>query len=273
VTQNNAVATKPAWTPKETVGGKGIGLRGLIVRDRELALLRCLDNLTAAEGSVALEIGRECSGMTIAAAKKNFSVVLQVLLPAIAARARANGMKSGFGENVSVLTGTVSTTPFRDSTFDLVTAVNVFPWDPSYDRTLGEIRRILKPGGHLITMFQNRWRLSRLFDPRLTPLLAPHLINLKRWSEKVRGRDPRVATSIPVNHSIGEVTSILSSKGLKIVWEHSVGFGPFSFLGKRIMTDRMGKTVHSFLQRLADHPFPFVSKSGSYYIVLIRKSE
>ncbi|HEX4826094.1 MAG TPA: class I SAM-dependent methyltransferase [Candidatus Polarisedimenticolaceae bacterium] len=53
---------------------------------------------------------------------------------------------------VEIQSGTVSKLPFPDATFDLVTAVETHYYWPDLVRDLGEIRRVLKPGGTLVVI-------------------------------------------------------------------------------------------------------------------------
>lgn len=47
-------------------------------------------------------------------------------------------------------------TPFEDATFDFVFHNQVFEHVPDLDQALGEIRRILKPGGVMLSLFPSR---------------------------------------------------------------------------------------------------------------------
>jgi len=255
------------------VGEKGVGLRARIYRDRELAVLRCLDQADLPAGSGMLDISREAGEVTIAAIRKGYRVSLLVRLPANGATSAARLAAAGHEKEVTILTGGPSELSFPDGSLDIVTALNIFPWETSPGRALDEVRRVLKPGGYFITSFHNRWRLPRLFDPRLHPAIAPSLRKLKRWSERRRGLDVSIESSLPVNHTPGEVTSELAMRDLRAVGRLSAGFGPFTFLGKRVMPDRWGIAVHAFLQRLANRHFPFVWNRGSYYIILARKEQ
>src|SRR6516225_8279697 len=55
-------------------------------------------------------------------------------------------------ERVEVRHGSVSELPFRDETFDLVTAVETHFWWPNLPTDIREIFRVLKPSGKLIVI-------------------------------------------------------------------------------------------------------------------------
>jgi len=51
---------------------------------------------------------------------------------------------------VEICHASVSEIPYKDNTFDLVTAVETFYFWPAPDTDLPEVRRVLKPGGELL---------------------------------------------------------------------------------------------------------------------------
>ena len=50
---------------------------------------------------------------------------------------------------VEIREASVSSLPFGDNTFDVVTAVETHYYWPDLTKDLGEVRRVLKPGGHV----------------------------------------------------------------------------------------------------------------------------
>jgi ubiquinone/menaquinone biosynthesis C-methylase UbiE len=65
----------------------------------------------------------------------------------VARRKNANHIHDG---RVEICHAPVSAIPYEDGTFDLVTAVESFYFWPAPDSDLGEVRRVLKPGGELL---------------------------------------------------------------------------------------------------------------------------
>jgi demethylmenaquinone methyltransferase/2-methoxy-6-polyprenyl-1,4-benzoquinol methylase len=57
---------------------------------------------------------------------------------------------------VALLTGDMLALPFRDATFDVVTTGYGLRNVPDLDRSLAEIRRVLAPGGRLLSLDFNR---------------------------------------------------------------------------------------------------------------------
>ncbi|MGE0789711.1 MAG: class I SAM-dependent methyltransferase [Sandaracinaceae bacterium] len=69
-------------------------------------------------------------------------------------RARARGL--------TVVHASATELPFGDETFDTVYSVKVLAHVPEIDRALSEISRVLRPGGHAILEFYNRYSLRYL---------------------------------------------------------------------------------------------------------------
>lgn len=67
----------------------------------------------------------------------------------VAATKRMNAQGIGLGR-VEVRHGSVSQLPFPDGMFDLVTAVETHFWWPNLPGDMGEVFRVLKPGGTLV---------------------------------------------------------------------------------------------------------------------------
>ncbi|MBI2857828.1 MAG: class I SAM-dependent methyltransferase [Chloroflexi bacterium] len=83
--------------------------------------------------------------------------------------AEARARELGISEGISFHSGSVEHTPYADRSFDLVLAIGLVEYFENPDRLLGEIRRILKPGGIVImhSFVPNRyisslWPLMRL---------------------------------------------------------------------------------------------------------------
>jgi ubiquinone/menaquinone biosynthesis C-methylase UbiE len=150
--------------------------------------------------------------------------------------------------------------PFDESSFDLVVAVGVLPWLHSPQSALAEMSRVLRPGGALVMTADNRARLTSFTDPRRVLAIPP----LKRLYRRLRRRDPAAVSRM---HWPGEVEDMLSAAGLRTVSSRTVGFGPFSLLGRSLLEGRTGVRLNDRLQRLADAGVPGVRRTGWHYLV------
>lgn len=260
------------WEPRESLSIRGTGLHALIRGDRKSAVLNFLGRLPLPPGSTCLELSGECTDVTVAAAERQFRVTLLVRVPAHMEKSKATIDSLGLTDIVTVATGSVRSIDPPPGTIDLVIATDLFPWDAEPDMTLDAIARLLRPGGYFIFEFKNRLGLPRLVDPRYAPGTGRLLSSLRHRWNTIRGKGGYTVPGIPRYHSRGEILSILSSNGL--IWESglSSGFGPWTFLGKRVLPEGPERHLHSLLQRLADRDHPFVKHAGTYYIAIARKT-
>jgi ubiquinone/menaquinone biosynthesis C-methylase UbiE len=76
------------------------------------------------------------------------------LSPAMLDRARARGL--------AVAHASVTDLPFPDDGFDVAYSFKVLPHVERIERALGELARVVRPGGHVIAEFYNPWSLRYL---------------------------------------------------------------------------------------------------------------
>src|SRR6516225_6128092 len=70
------------------------------------------------------------------------------------APARARGLR--------VVQGSLTDVPLPSASFDLVYSMKVLAHVPPIERALGELSRLVRPGGHLLLEFYNPWSLRAL---------------------------------------------------------------------------------------------------------------
>jgi SAM-dependent methyltransferase len=135
---------------------------------------------------------------------------------------------------------------------------------------LQEIRRVLKPGGYLLVTADNSARLNRILDPLASPLSAPLRLVAKRvlglcglWSP-YPGFQPK-------RHYPSEVNRLMGLCGFEKVKSSTVGFGPFTFLGKAVFADDIGVRLHRRLQTIASRRSVLLRWTGSHYLLLVTK--
>jgi len=64
--------------------------------------------------------------------------------------------RAGFDHVVHVVVGDAERLPFPDASFDVVTCCNSFHHYPHQDQAVGEMRRVLRPGGQVILVDGHR---------------------------------------------------------------------------------------------------------------------
>jgi hypothetical protein len=74
-------------------------------------------------------------------------------------------------------------------------------------------------------------------------------------------------------HDARQLARLLDAAGLEPVRWSTVGFGPFSLLGRPLFSERTSQAVHQQLQRLAERDWPILRASGTHHLILARKPE
>src|SRR5262245_41874300 len=120
-----------------------------IYQDRHNTALAWIQDLGLDRSARILEVGCGAGLITSALASEGYTVnaldstltMLQMTRSAISRRC--------VKDRVRMYSADVHALPFRPHTFDLVIAIGVIPWLHSEHLALQEMRRVLKPGGHL----------------------------------------------------------------------------------------------------------------------------
>ena len=240
-------------------------------RVRRARALRLAAALGAMHGPHVLEIGCGAGGATVALARQGHVVHAVDTAPEMLALTGRAARAAGVEENVVLVSADARALPFAEDTFGIAVVLGVVPWLPAVTPMLRELRRVLRPAGHLIITADNRWRLNHLLDPRLAPPLAPLRARARVAIDGVRtrlGRSPGIRWR---THSIREFDRELRASGLEPVTGSTLGFGPFSFAGIGLFSERTGVRIQRALQRCADAGWPLLRSLGSQYVALARK--
>ena len=119
--------------------------------------------------------GRTIDAMTRAAPQgRVFGVDYSATSVDVARHVNAAAIQAG---RASVQQASVSALPFPDATFDLATAVETHYYWPELVHDLGEVRRVLKAGAHLVLIAETYrgQRLDWLYRPAMRLLRAKYL--------------------------------------------------------------------------------------------------
>ena len=246
-------------------------LFSVIHQERHARALRWIDRAPLPPGAPALEVGPGAGLMTTALAERGYRVSAAETAPEMIELARSRARDAGVAERVGLVLADGTRLPFADAEFTLVVALGVLPWLRRADAAVAELTRVLRPGGYLVVNTDNRYRLTLVLDPRHHPVLDPARVAAKSalavagiWRQ---GRPrPRVTA-----HRIGDVDRMLAAAGLEIVRRATVGFGPFTLLGRPAVPAHLGVPLSARLQQLADRRLPLVRSGGNQYLVLARR--
>jgi ubiquinone/menaquinone biosynthesis C-methylase UbiE len=249
----------------------GRDLRAEIYRARQAVTLDWVNRLSLPTGARVLEVGSGAGFLAVALAERGLVVDAIDPSDAMVARAHRRATNSAAAARVTVAIGAVEALAFADGYFDLVVALGVIPWVPIPQLAILEMARVVRPGGHLILTADNRWRLSHLLDPRLNPALGPVRSQVSTLLDSARLR-PAAREAIPgTYHSRRFIDDALTNAALMKVRGITLGFGPFTFLGRNLLSERSALGLHRRLQRFADSGLPILRSTGAHYLVLARK--
>jgi SAM-dependent methyltransferase len=156
-----------------------------------------------------LEVG--CGeGYLLASINRGEKFAVDLSLEALR-RARARG-----GAHVSLALG--ERLPFPDGHFDLVTSVGVMEHFLDIGDALGEVRRILKPGGHYVTLTHVELSMSERIGAKIGEYFfpRPRLLAFARW---VAGRFGRLPLPQPIEnrYSTEAVRDWLGRAGFEVL--------------------------------------------------------
>jgi ubiquinone/menaquinone biosynthesis C-methylase UbiE len=237
---------------------------GTIHQERRAIALGWIAELALPPGSYILEVGCGAGLLAVELAQRGYNVAAVDSSEGMVELARRHALEAGL-PGLTVSSGDAHGLAFATASFDLVIALGVIPWLHSPQAALTEMARVVKPGGFVLFNSDNRLRLIYLFDPWFTPVLAP----IKRAAKRVAvrlGYAKEGATSY--SHFYGSLVRLLTRVGLTVKRCKTLGFGPFSLFGRRLLPERWAIKVHRRLQDLADRGTPVFRSTGAQHLVL-----
>ena len=243
-----------------------------IYRDRHNTALGWIQDLDLHSRARILEVGCGAGLITVALARNGYTVDALDPTTAMLQMTRNDAAHQRVLDHVRIHAADVHALPFKAHAFDLVVAIGVIPWLHSERLALQEMQRVLKPGGYLLVTADNNARLNRILDPRSSPLSAPLRLAAKRLLQLCGLWSPNSGFQ-PKRHYPREFDRIIGDCGFESVKSCTVGFGPFTFLGKTLLMDSIGVRLHRRLQTFASRPGSAPLRwTGSHYLVLATKA-
>ena len=243
-------------------------LDGAIYRQRLEVAVHWVRELGLPAGSSVLDVGCGAGFLMVPLAQLGFLTVgMDVSMAMLeVARGRVQSLP-GVGEGFVALADTASL-GFRTGSFDLISALGVIPWIKDPIRALEELGRALTPNGYLLATSDNSWRLAHVLDPRHAPYSEGIRRGIRLCLLKLTARatSPRVRER---RYSSQQVDQIFAAAGFEVVKRTHVGYGPFTLVGRRVLSEnasiRLNVLLHKpgFARRL-------LRAGGNHYIVLAR---
>ena len=240
---------------------------GVINRQRQTSALKYVDELALPKNSHVLEIGCGAGFLAIALAKRGFVVEAVDHAPAMIELTRMHARQVDMDNKIRAAIEDVHQLSYEDKLFDLVVSLGMINWLYDLRKALGEIERVLKPGGYAVL---NSARAHALLNPLAIPALESFLEKLKH---RFQSADPRKSRSIAPSHMYlpAEINRYLREANLRVIKSTNVGFGPFKILNHNMFSQNVEARIQVKLQRWADGRLTFLQRAAGQYIVLLRK--
>jgi ubiquinone/menaquinone biosynthesis C-methylase UbiE len=243
------------------------GLDGLIYRERMHTAARWIDELGLQRGARVLELGCGAGLLAAQLGRRGFRVTAADSSQEMVRLASEQARTLGVDGTVQVVQADVQRLPFADQEFELVVALGLLPWLRDLAGALSEIRRVLVPGGWAVLTADNRARLNFLLEPRESPMLAPLKVPFRIY-KRAAGHPSDGAQSYL--HLPGSIDRLLAGAGLRAVRRTTIGYGPFTFLGRPVLGDPAAQRLHATLQRLSRETVAGLRRHGWHYLVAAR---
>jgi ubiquinone/menaquinone biosynthesis C-methylase UbiE len=202
-------------------------------------------------GDLALELGRR--GFTVDAVD-----VRPEMVDLVGRRASALGLE----HTVRAQVADATSLPCAPASYDVVAALGLLPWVlPA--ACLRELARVARPGGHVFVTGMNRWQLAALLDPARNPVAAPLKRGLRTLGVFAQPPHP-----VPTYLSLRQSERMVRQAGLVPLRSATMGFGPFTFLGRELLSAQRSRALNRRLQQLANQGTPGLRSAGGQCVVL-----
>jgi ubiquinone/menaquinone biosynthesis C-methylase UbiE len=240
-------------------------LQGVIYQQRQAAVLDYVDASELAEGARTLEIGCGAGHLTVELARRGLRVNAVDSSPGMVELTSKHARDAQLNGHVEVGVADVHALPFESEHFDLVVAVGVIPWLHSPAIAIEEMARVLRTGGELILTADNGARLSSLTDPRGILALTP----LRRIYHSLRNSPVQAVSYLYFPRRINRLAR---RAGFTALARRTVGFGPLSFMGRALFSEKRAVRINARLQALADAGAPGLRWVGWHYVLRAAKA-
>lgn len=243
-------------------------LEGMIHQGRRSLALRWIDELALSGRARVLEVGCGAGLLAIDLARHGYDVDCIDSSSAMVELAAAEARNANVAGSLTIDIGDVHTLDFDSSAFDLVVALGVVPFLHSPEKALAEMARVVQSGGWVLLSSDNQFRLNRLLDPRFIPF--PGREGLKRRVARVRVKYPSEPPTKLFSSKVAR--RMIEGAGFKVDRCVTVGFGPFTFLGKDLLAERLAMRLNRWLQERADRGTLGLRSLGAQHMILAQKA-
>ena len=168
----------------------------------DAAFARIVDELRDSTGKSVLDLGCGYCYHTTRLARSDLDITAADFSEAALAQARERLRDAGLADRVALRLADATRMPFADASFDSVVMWGVLMHIPECEKALGEIARVLKPGGKFVLAENNARSLEVVFLERL--------VNV---AKRALGRVPHERRRVPLGI---EEWQVAGSDGLMV---------------------------------------------------------
>jgi ubiquinone/menaquinone biosynthesis C-methylase UbiE len=239
-------------------------LEAVIHRDRRSRTIEWILKLGLPSQAKVLDIGCGAGLLAMDLAERGCRVSAIDPSKAMIDFVRSQAKEKDVSGKLSVELGDAHSLSFGSRAFDLVIALGVVPFLHTPQDALTEMARVVRRGGWVIVSSDNKFRLTRLLDPRYIPFPGREALKRALIHAGIKAPPGFAATF----HSSGAITGMLEDAGLRVVHCVTFGFGPFTFFGRDTLQDAAAIRLNRRLQGWADRGVPGIRSLGAQHLIL-----
>lgn len=241
------------------------------LKQRQVYIEQMIRSLALPRGTRVLDVGCGPGQLMLNLLREGYNVTGIDISDGMVQEARALIRANGLADDTRVAVGDIERLECRDGEFDVVVASGVIEYQNDDDVALAELKRVLKPGGHLILNVTNRY--SYLTISENVYIGFKKLPGVRSAVSVVRGwiHGDRRVTDIPDHrvHSPGRFDEKLAEHGFRKVAHNFFRFSPLP-VPLNSLFPSVCRSVGQWMERFTRGPLGYL---GGGYIVLARRGE
>ena len=247
---------------------------------RKIYAMQMVNELADLKTGTALDVG--CgSGVYVAElAKMGFEVNGVDISDVILEKCRALVEEAGQSSRVSLLRGSIEQLPCEDEKFDLVLCIGVLGYLLTDYKAIEELRRVMKPGAHLVVNIENLWNLSDLdwlFRRKLRTVFFKNSNHIMKETQPHTMASEWIMKTSPIpyrhkSYNLWEFERLMKAYGFERV-DSMTFFFPMRILRRiKLIPESWLDSLEVFLERLFRAlRIPYLSYSGLTYTGIFKK--
>jgi 2-polyprenyl-3-methyl-5-hydroxy-6-metoxy-1,4-benzoquinol methylase len=243
-------------------------VKAQVYRNRMAVVVRWA-TMVAGPGAAAADVGTGAGHFAVALAERGVRVTAVDASEAMLASVAQNASRAGVADLVVPVTSDAQRLELDSATCDVVVAIGLLSWVKQPELALAEMVRITKPGGHVIVTMDNALSLARGLDPGWHASARRLIDSIRRLAVGHSAEAPPIQW--PNGTTLSDCDRLLRAAGLDPLEFEGVGFGPFTFLGRNVLPNRVGLQIDRLLQRLAEHNVPLLQRAAVFHVALAVK--